>query len=300
MPLPNFLIIGAGKSGTTALYHYLNQHPQVYMSPIKEPRFFVLEGDKLSFQGPGVQAWLKGAVTDYDSYQSLFLEVKDERAIGEASNRYLWDSRAAPNIKKYIPNAKLIAILRDPVERAYSQYLMLIRLGMEPFVDFERALQHEKSGARKNWVWSPYIEHGLYHKHLLRYLKLFGREQFKIYIYDDFLKDNLGIIRDIFSFLNVDPSFVPNVTEKHNRAPDLVPRNQFIYNIFGWLNWYGYMRRIILKNKFGEPIDRLIQDKFYIKPKLSERLRSELVQTYRADILQLQDLLRRDLSHWLE
>src|SRR5580765_3646808 len=121
MTLPNFLIIGAGKSGTTALYEYLKQHPQVYMSPVKEPRFFAFEGESVNFGGPWGER-LNPEVMAFNSiasYSALFEDVEDETAIGEASPIYLWAAKAAARIHRRVPDARLIAILRDPVERAY-------------------------------------------------------------------------------------------------------------------------------------------------------------------------------------
>ena len=130
MVLPNFLIIGAAKSGTTSLYSYLNQHPQVYFSPFKEPRFFALEGKEVNYQGPS-QVVNQKAINTIDEYEKLFAGVTDEVAIGEASTLYLYSPEAPAKIKQYIPQVKLIAILRNPIDRAYSGYCHLVRDGYE-------------------------------------------------------------------------------------------------------------------------------------------------------------------------
>ena len=132
MAMPNFLIIGAMKSGTTALYYYLEQHPQVYMSPVKEPNFFCSEENS-----DGDFATRLGA------YQDLFRDVSGEKAIGEASHCYLYEPEAAARIQEYITDAKLIAVLRDPVDRAYSHFLHMVRNGSEPLTDFALALREE-------------------------------------------------------------------------------------------------------------------------------------------------------------
>jgi hypothetical protein len=112
MTMPNFLIIGAGKSGTTSLYHYLGEHPDVFMSPVKEPGFFVYEGETLRFCGPGDDKANRKFITDISSYQALFEAVSHENAVGEASPSYIYRKKASEQIWHHLPDAKLIAILR--------------------------------------------------------------------------------------------------------------------------------------------------------------------------------------------
>src|SRR3712207_6354190 len=147
MTMPNFLIIGAMKSGTTALYYYLEQHPEIYMSPVKEPNFFSSQEQENAAD----------AVTDIGTYQHLFRGVSGEKAIGEASHSYLYEPGAAAEIRRYLPEAKLIAILRNPIDRAYSHFLHMVRSGTEPLDDFAQALQEEVVGIRKERTFQDYI-----------------------------------------------------------------------------------------------------------------------------------------------
>ena len=184
--MPNFLIIGAAKSGTSAIYHYLKQHPQIYMSPIKEPYFFAFEGEKLNFQGPGLTI-NESSIKEIESYRNLFQGVSDEVAIGEASTLYLYIPKAPTLIKQYVPNIKLIAILRNPVDRAYSSFMHLIRDQQEPITDFAQALKAEESRIQNNWgfLWR-YQDIGFYSVQLKRYFEKFDRSQIKVYLYDYF------------------------------------------------------------------------------------------------------------------
>ena len=125
MIMPNFLLIGAAKAGTSSLYGYLKQHPQIYMSPIKEPRFFALEGETLNFNGP-TRGINQTSINTLEAYSQLFQKVTTEKAIGEASTIYLSSPKAPERIKHYLPDVKLIAILRDPSERAFSSYMHLV------------------------------------------------------------------------------------------------------------------------------------------------------------------------------
>src|SRR5260370_35932481 len=142
--MPNFLILGAAKSGTDALCNYLGQHPQVFMCPNKEPNFFVAEGQTdIPYRGPGdhevLERWDMW-VSTLERYQALFADVADERAVGDGTTWYLYHERAPERIHHHVPDAKLIAILRNPVDRAYSAYTMLLRDRRETVGDFARAL----------------------------------------------------------------------------------------------------------------------------------------------------------------
>ncbi|MDY7015905.1 MAG: sulfotransferase, partial [Cyanobacteriota bacterium] len=157
MVLPNFLIIGAAKGGTTSLYTWLAQHPQIYMTPVKEPNFFALQGENFNYpSGTVSQRYLDECVTNFEAYLEQFKAVNCEIAIGEASPFYLYHPQAASRIQQTIPDVKLIAILRDPVERAYSNFLHHIREGFETVEDFSQALQAEESRMRDRWWWGFY------------------------------------------------------------------------------------------------------------------------------------------------
>ncbi len=151
MTLPNFLVIGATKSGTTSLYTYLKQHPEVYM-PMKEPNFFALEGrEPPFFRGP--EGWKEPSqkrITDLEGYRTLFAGASGEKAMGEVSPLYLYAPQAAYRIRRYVPEAKLVAILRNPVERAYSAYMHLVREDREP-LGFAEALKEEERRIQSNW-----------------------------------------------------------------------------------------------------------------------------------------------------
>jgi hypothetical protein len=151
--MPNFLVIGAGRSGSTSLYHYLAQHPQIFMSPVKEPKFFALEGHALDFRGPGDERIRVDTTTTLTAYRSLFDGVRGELAVGEASTLYLSHEAAADAIARHVPEMKLIAILRDPAERAHSAFQHLTRDGYEPLANFEDALCDEPRRMAEGWYY---------------------------------------------------------------------------------------------------------------------------------------------------
>lgn len=289
MAMPNFLIIGAMKSGTTALYYYLEQHPQIYMSPVKEPDFFCFEGEK----DPG-----GNQVTDIDTYRSLFKTVSGEKAIGEASHCYLYEPKALERIKHYVPEARLLAILRDPADRAYSHFLHRVRDGTEPASGFAQALRED---ARRK---SPqdYIGRGLYYAQLKRYFESFQHDRIRVYLYEDLSVKPIDTLHDAFRFLEVEDSFVPDVSLKRNVSgypkykvlDELLRRPNFIKQA---LKLYLPAR---LRWRLSTAFDSLKNRNLTEPPSMPAEVRGQLIETYREDVLELQELIGRDLSQWLQ
>ena len=298
MTMPNFLILGAPKAGTTALYRYLKEHPQVYMSPIKEPKFFALEGEKIDFRGP--YDWKKDYITDIETYCALFKEVSDEVAIGEASPWYLHISKAPERIQHHIPDARLIAILRDPVERAYSQFLSLVRQGLEPLTDFAQAMEAEEDRIRNNW--SPrwhYKQRGFYYAQLKHYFDLFDRSQIRVYLHEDFKTNSISVMQDIFRFLDVDDTFVPDTSQKHNMT--YIHRNKVLHKLLKEQNPLKSILKPLISSSLREGIKtNLTTLNIGKRPQIQPKVREQFIQEYREDILKLQELIQRDLSAWLE
>jgi len=300
MTMPNFLIIGTAKAGTTSLYHYLKQHPEIYMSPKKEPRFFAFEGRQPDFKGPGDQIHINTTtITGIDDYKSLFSNAKREKAIGEASVIYLYYSEAASVcIKHYIPDAKLIAILRDPVDRAFSAFTHLVRDGHERLTDFERAIEEEDRRVRDNWtpMWH-YTRRGLYYDQLRRYFQLFDRERIGVWIYEDFKSDPFALLGEIFRFLEVDDSFTPDTSLRYN--PSGIPKNRPLQTTLARLSRlkpYLNPRLSDAATRIATKVRRWNMD---APPQLSLQSRARLIEIFRPDIEKLQELIGRDFSAWL-
>jgi hypothetical protein len=299
MVMPNFLLIGAAKAGTSSIYKYLKQHPQVYMSPVKEPGFFAFEGETLSFQGPGASKRInKWSVTDLDSYQALYKDVRDEKAIGEASPIYFYFPKSVERIKHYLPNIKLIAMLRDPVERAFSHYMWAVRDGAES-LDFEGAIEAEAQRLKENWGprWR-YSSTSFYSAQLKLYFEEFNREQIQVYLYEDFKADSMAVMQDIFRFLEIDDTFTPDLSKKHNVS--VIPRNKALHQFLSQANPIKSLFKPLLPLEMRQRLQANLKQQNLFKPQLSPEVRKKLVALYRDDILQLQELLPRDLSTWLQ
>jgi hypothetical protein len=305
--MPNFFVIGATKSGTTSLYHYLSQHPEVYLSPRKGPHYFAFEsGENVEGRGPGDAETLKGMlVTDPKQYRSLFQNAAAKAARGEASTMYIYYPKAPLRIKACVPDAKLIAILRNPVERAYSSYLHLVREGYEVHQDFAMALQEEEARIKANWLplWH-YKKMGFYYEQLQRYYDIFDSKQIRVYLYEEFRADPLVVMKDMFGYLGVDDAFVPDMTIKHNISG--VPRNHALHRLHHFLRKPSLLKttlKAVLPASVRRPLKLRVlanlQAHNLQKPPLSPELRQELTDAYRDDILKLQELVGRDLSRWL-
>ena len=201
MTLPNFLIIGAAKSGTTSLYQYLRQHPEIFMSAVKETNWFAYEGQRESCY----------CVRTDEKYARLFDGVTAQRAVGEASPQYMKSAVAAERIAGRLPSVRLVAILRDPVERAYSGYLHSLREAVE-----RRSVDEAmRPGSR-------YVDHGLYYQQLSRYFERFDLGRINVTLYDDLAADPSVVMRSLYAFLGVDEAFAVDVSTRHNAGA--IPR----------------------------------------------------------------------------
>ena len=306
MPVSNFLIIGAQKSGTTSLYHYLAEHPDIYMSPVKEPFFFspFVEGERgVDPPIPGAARFLaahaQACTHGWESYCRLFDGVRHETAIGEATPVYLANPKSPERIKHRIPKARLIAILRHPADRAYSGFCHMLEAKLETTSDFAKALEDEPRRLAENWVdfWT-YRRQGFYFEHLSRYLEVFDRRQMRIHLYDDLVADPEGLVRDVYTFLGVDESFVPDLSQRHN--PTRLPKNRLLDSLMTRESATKRLAKRLLPAQLLKRVAGKIRERNLEKPHLDPQLRAELIQFYRSDILRLQDLLNRDLGHWLE
>ena len=297
MRLPDFIIIGAAKCGTTSLYHYLNQHPEIYMSPRGEPSFFAHEGQQLDFKGPGDDEW--NFITDISDYKLLFADAPIRAAIGEVSPRYLFFEQSHRRIAHYIPEARLVVILRHPVDRAYSHFLMNRRRGCEPESDFRRAIQKEIERAKRGWGWDwRYIGAGLYSEQLQRYYRAFSREQIKVFLYHE-LKETPGrLFQELFHFLEVGDSFKPNMSTQHRSA--FAPHSYLLQALLRNTGPFMSIANRLLPPRILKGFKKVITTLNATQPEtLSKEAKQELFERYfEDDCAKLESMIKRDLSGW--
>ena len=276
MTLPNFLVIGAPKAGTTSLHLHLRAHPQVFMPELKEPRFF-------GYEGEGER--LKFPIRTLEEYTALFDAVTDETAIGEATPHYLVYPGAAQRIHDLLPGARLIASLRDPVERSYSVYQMNLRnRGVNDGVPFVEAMK---------------TDHNLretYADMLARYFALFPAGQLKVILLEDLEKAPQATMRGLYGFLGVDPGFLPADLLKVAN-PGGEPRNRLLHGLLS----DPRLRQLSRAFLPAAAVERLrsLRSRNLQKQPLAPEDRRAAIGFFRDDILRTQDLIGRDLSSWL-
>lgn len=298
--LPNFLLAGAAKSGTTALYYQLKGHPEIHWSPVKEPCFF--SAQIIDFPQNGIRDDEKYYARTLGDYYKLFAGAEGKKAIGEASVDTLYFyKKTIPLIKQYLGDPAIILMLRHPIERAFSAYMHLVRDNRE-FLSFEEGLKQEAERIRQNWqcMWH-YQTRGMYYQQVKAFKEAFSRVS--VWLYDDFKKAPQATIKQILEFLGVDSTFQPvNTSARYNVTG--IPRFKCLNNFF------------LMKNKMQRSIRNIgsflltedrwvkfregIRAKFYVKAVMKPGTRAFLLESFREDILKLQDLLDRDLGHWLK
>ena len=298
MRWPDFFIVGAPRTGTTSLYYHLKGHPGIYMPSLKEPNF--LNEFNNTSHNERRRSLPVGTPKTESAYLKLFQNVKPNQIIGEASTTYLASIVAPVRIKEKNPQAKIIAVLRDPVSCAYSFYLQSVREGWERRSTFYEALQEDyeymlsSSGEGSSF----YLWPSLYYQHVRRYLDTFGQEQVRIYLYEDLESDTAAVVKDLCSFLGVtdydgrffDPNRKYNTYGTHrNPVFTWAGRNKAMRSLAAAV---APMHLLILLR------DRLV-DHQQPKPPLDHRSREFLRPIFHNDIVKLEDLINRDLGSWL-
>jgi len=299
MSLPNFLVIGAGRSGTTSLHHYLGQHPEIFMCPRKSPNFFVAEDPLPAWEGPVARQMAGQWVANRESYEALFSGAREGASVGEVSPVYL-QSRAAPErIRELCPEAKLVAILRDPAERAWAHYMGRMRDGLDRRESFEAVIDAELADDLPDEVaFGSYLGCSRYGHFLSRYLELFPREQIRVYLFEDLCDSPRDLLGDMFSFLGVDPSPSASVDlSRHHQSGQV--RGALRRTL--WTRSVGL--RTTLRPMLPEGVRRLAAPLFLRgldKPRLDPVLRARICEALAPDIERCQELIARDLRKWLE
>jgi len=277
---PNFFIVGAPRAGTTSMYEFLKRTPGVYMSAIKEPHYFSRFKPQYMYGNP---------IRDKKKYLSLFKDVKNEVAIGEASTSYLWDSEACTEIHKVIPNARIVIMLRDPVKRSFSHYLM--RVGGGQTLSFSDIIKLSLNASSQDYYTSIIVNGGFYADQVKRYLDIFGHSKVKIIIFEEFIKNPKKIVNELLEFLEVNSKVPDNISTIHNEFT--VPRGKTITSLLK----NRFIRKIgeRVPVTYYEPFVKKILGKKIPKPKISLEDRVFLEDLYKKDIQKLKIILGLEL-----
>jgi len=307
--IPNFFIVGPPKAGTTSLYRYLGQHPAIYMSPIKEPCYFAPEvtevdsaaREKFRADAGPLQAYLDGPMTEsrpngltleWNQYLKLFRRAEAETVIGEASVSYLSSTTAPGLIRQKIPHARIVAMLRDPAGRLFSHYAAARAAGATSSAFTVWVDEQLTSEAHRTPVIGP-VWAGRYGTHIERYRSLFSDEQLRWCVYDDYVQDPRRVLRDLLSFLDVDPAYPIDVGERHN-----VTRMPRWPSVHAAARPVASVARAMAPAPVVDRIRRWWRVPVRLAPARAERAR--VIDIYREDIIQLEDLLHRRLAAWLD
>jgi hypothetical protein len=289
---PNFFIVGAQKAGTTSLYFYLKKIPGVYMPPLKELFYFAPHA---------VQSSIADVIRDKKEYLKLFENARGYTAVGEATPFYLCDPDAPKLIHQTVPHARIIMILRDPIERAYSNYLMKMKYSGMKSSFHDELMRDYKSQEKMFGRSTMYVEFGMYYEQVKRYLDIFGREQVKVIIFEEFVQHPEQIVNEVLAFLGVNYT-VTEIREQYN--PYSVPRSTIALWIFAFFRWLRarnikfYKILNLLPDSLVESLPEKILFKRKQKPKIEPKAVKFLQEIYRDDVIRLESLLGRSLP-WL-
>jgi hypothetical protein len=304
---PTFFIVGAPKAGTTSLYEWCKQHPSVFMSPIKEPCFFAPE--VAHFTPRSTQAyledradlrrWLDGArlerrsgglVLDWQDYLSLFRDAGDAAALGEASGNYLASETAATAIRSRLPAARIVIMLRDPVDRLFSQYASArsAREADGTFGEWAKEQMRQEAGRSPRFgpVWT-----GMYAVHLRRWRASFAADQLRVFFFEDYSARPLELLSELFEFIGVEPYPAVDVTRRYNATTE--PRWPAVHRrLRPAAAWAG----AALPAGVLQRVRQWSRRPSTQRPSAGER--AMVAGAYDADVVALQELVGRDLSHW--
>lgn len=296
--MPNFILIGAPRAGTTSLYHYLRQHSQVSMSRIKETNYFAYLASRAE---PGYETGLtmQWPVKTLAEYKALF-RGGEYAAAGEASPLYFFAPGVARQIQTYLPDARLVMILRNPVERAYSAYLKNCREGTETRSFEDRLMQEIHHPERVVCSEHYYLRAGMYFERIADYLQYFERSQLKIVFQEDLQNAPAGLMSELFAFLGVNSGFVPDTSVRFNQSlPPLLVKSSGNRRLLKETT--RRVREFIPRKMYYS----LLNLEYFVNKNLThysqmkKQTRLLLLEQYGQDILNLQGFLGRDLSHWL-
>jgi hypothetical protein len=279
---PNLFVVGAAKAGTTSLYEALARHPAIFMSPVKEPHYF----SRID-PSPERRAFFPH-VADKGSYLALFDGAAGEELIGEASTSYLWAPAAAQRIKDQLPEAKILIMLRDPVERAYSQYWNDVREGLEKRGFLDALVEERRAGPGEWGVSSLYIDCGLYADQVSRYLDAFGR-RVHVSLFEDFVADEPRTTAEILAHLGLEPAGEGASPTAMN--PGSMPRNRLGRALLGSGRVRALARATVPRRARRALRGALLNRS--ARPPMDPAARSLLNEVFEPDVERLGKLLAR-------
>lgn len=278
LKVPQFIVLGGHKCATSSLHYYLVQHPEIYMPSIKGTDFFSREGNR-------------GSISTIEEYKALYDGITNEKVAGEVSSVYLYSQKACQLIKEYNPDAKLIAILRNPVERAISDFNSIPKKKISN-PDINKIINKQNV-----------LDRGMYFQVLKMYVDEFSRNQIEVLLFDDLTKNKKKFFASFFEFIDVNPNFIPDTSLIVRKGGEI--KNKTIRQLFDKQSFLHSSAGMLLKpfttSEQRRYLFKQVRNLFTVqKTTLSEDLRAKLTDVYREDILKVQELFDIDLSNWMK
>ncbi|HXL93985.1 MAG TPA: sulfotransferase [Streptosporangiaceae bacterium] len=301
MALPDFLVIGAPKAGTTALHAALARHPGLYLSAVKEPKFFLTDGPPPDRGGPGDVQTYREHVWRRADYEALFSDAPAGTLRGESTPFYLYDLAAQRRIQSLIPAARLIVILRDPVERAHSNWTHLWSAGREPIGDFLRACAEEDRRVAAGWssFWH-YLRLGRYGEQLEHLFTLFPREQVLVFRYARLLDEPTRVLDEICAFLGVDQGIISEVPRENVTShPERSIAHAALSRVLRGAEAVGQHLPGAAAAAATARIERTLQRNARSRQPLTWQERQAVLPKLEDDIRLLERVIEADFSDWL-
>lgn len=300
--LPDFLIVGAPKAGTSALHSALAQHPGLHMSRVKEPKYFLCgDAPPPAYRGPGDAHSCREWVWRRDGYQDLFAHARDDALCGESTPFYLYDDDAQRRIAHQLPDVRLITVLRDPIDRAYSNWMHLWSDGLEPLADFVSACEAESRRIRDGWApfWH-YQEMGRYGQQLSRLFERFKRERVLILRYRELVDEPETTLDRVCRFLGVTEGVVDApATDNARPFVHAGPRTALLGRTVRAGARAGSLFPPHLWRRASRPLINLLQaDRAAHRPTLTAAERASLLQPLLSDIDLLEELTGQSFDDW--
>jgi hypothetical protein len=301
MALPDFLVAGVPKSGTTALHAALARHPGLFLSPIKEPKFFLTDGPPPTKGGPGDVLTYREHVWQRDRYEALFDAAPAGTLRGEATPLYLYDQAAMARIRQTIPAVKLIVILRDPVERAHSNWTHLWSAGLEPIGDFVRACAEEEQRIAAGWAsfWH-YKGLGRYGEQLDHAFTLFPRDQVLVLRYRLLIDEPAATLDKICAFLGVETGLLTEIPRENVTAhPERTLAHRAVSLGMRASDAVGRLLPGSAATAATHRLERFLQRDARERQPLGWEQRQALLPAFADDVKLLETVLGEDFSDWL-
>ncbi|MFH1680250.1 MAG: sulfotransferase [Candidatus Eisenbacteria bacterium] len=292
MRLPNFVLIGAPKCGTTSLYYYLRQHPQVYLPERKELHYFTYDHLKDLTAGPGDARTLDFACSTRAEYEAHYRGADAAAAVGDISPSYFCFPEVSRAIREELGDARIVVSVRDPIQKAFSQYMHLVRDGRED-LPFHEGLLAEEERMRRGYgfLWR-YASGSLYADRIASFSEVFGRDRVKILVFEDLVRSPETVLRDLFGFLGVDPESRPDLSGVYNRSgrPRSVTVARFLSKQGVLSRWASRCVPRFIRSRVAR---RLLDLNTGTKGAIDERSAEYLRAYFRADVERLGALIGR-------